>query len=178
MEASAVKATVSDPSLFRPEREFAAWLGGKTLLGKNAGASGQDMADAQAGLSYDPKIAAALAFALKLVEHRGQVAQRVHQLRQHSARRSGGLPRREIPPRCLERVPINGTIRSKRTELKIIESEHAGIEKAEPFSGHACIITFASVSTKMDCRRRGANSPAEGGDRRESGRVTSSIRDD
>jgi alkylhydroperoxidase family enzyme len=38
------------------------------------GASGQDMADAQAGHSDDPKTAAALAFALKLVEHRGQVA--------------------------------------------------------------------------------------------------------
>jgi AhpD family alkylhydroperoxidase len=76
-------------------------LAAHTLLGKNAGASGQDMADAQAGHSDDPKTAAALAFALKLVEHRGQVAQRVHQLRQHSARRSGGLPKREIPPRCL-----------------------------------------------------------------------------
>ena len=32
------------------------------------------MADAQAGHSNDPKAAAALAFALKLVEHRGQVA--------------------------------------------------------------------------------------------------------
>ena len=106
-------------------------LAAHTLLGKNAGASGQDMANAQAGHSDDPKTAAALAFALKLVEHRGQVAdadiealrgglrrrsnrrdyrscraQPVHQLRQHSARRSGGLPKREIPPRCLERVPI------------------------------------------------------------------------
>jgi uncharacterized peroxidase-related enzyme len=49
-------------------------LAAHTLLGKNAGASGQDMADAQAGHSDDPKTAAALAFALKLVEHRGQVA--------------------------------------------------------------------------------------------------------
>jgi AhpD family alkylhydroperoxidase len=49
-------------------------LAAHTLLGKNAGASGQDMADAQAGDSDDPKTAAALAFALKLVEHRGQVA--------------------------------------------------------------------------------------------------------
>jgi hypothetical protein len=56
--------------------------------------------------------------------------------------------------------------------------EHAGIEKAELFSGHACLMTFASISTKMGCRRRGANSPAEGGDGRESGRATSSIRDD
>jgi len=49
-------------------------LAAHTLLGRNAGASGQDMADAQAGHSDDPKTAAALAFALKLVEHRGQVA--------------------------------------------------------------------------------------------------------
>ena len=49
-------------------------LAAHTLLGKNAGASGQDMADAQAGHSDDPKTAAALAFALKLVEHRGQMA--------------------------------------------------------------------------------------------------------
>jgi alkylhydroperoxidase family enzyme len=40
---------------------------------KKAGASGQDIADAQAGHSIDPKAAAALAFALKLVEHRGQM---------------------------------------------------------------------------------------------------------
>jgi AhpD family alkylhydroperoxidase len=46
-------------------------LAAHTLLGKNAGASGQDMADAQAGHSDDPKTAATLAFALKLVEHRG-----------------------------------------------------------------------------------------------------------
>jgi uncharacterized peroxidase-related enzyme len=49
-------------------------LAAHTLLGKKAGASGQDMADAQAGHSDDPRTAAALSFALKLVEHRGQVA--------------------------------------------------------------------------------------------------------
>jgi AhpD family alkylhydroperoxidase len=49
-------------------------LAAHTLLGKNAGASGQDMADAQAGHSDDLKTAAALAFALKLVEHWGQMA--------------------------------------------------------------------------------------------------------
>jgi uncharacterized peroxidase-related enzyme len=49
-------------------------LAAHTLFGRNAGASGQDMADAQAWRSDDPKTAAALAFALKLVEHRGQVA--------------------------------------------------------------------------------------------------------
>jgi|GEM_PF-5543638 len=73
------------------------------------------MADAQAGHLDDPKTAAALAFALKLVEQRGQAADAdiealraagFDQLRQHSARCSGGLPEREIPPRRLERVPI------------------------------------------------------------------------
>ncbi|MGH6839773.1 MAG: carboxymuconolactone decarboxylase family protein [Methylocella sp.] len=49
-------------------------LAAHTLLGKKAGASGQDMADAQAGHSEDPKAGAALAFALKLVENRGQMA--------------------------------------------------------------------------------------------------------
>ena len=52
-------------------------LAAHTLLGKNAGASGQDMADAQAGHSDDPKTAAALAFALKLVEHRGRWRTRI-----------------------------------------------------------------------------------------------------
>src|SRR5689334_17935431 len=41
-------------------------LAAHTLLGKNAGASGGEMADAQAGRSADPKTSAALAFALKL----------------------------------------------------------------------------------------------------------------
>jgi uncharacterized peroxidase-related enzyme len=49
-------------------------LAAHTLLGKNAGVSEQDMAAAQAGQSADPKTAAALSFALKLVDHRGQVA--------------------------------------------------------------------------------------------------------
>jgi uncharacterized peroxidase-related enzyme len=48
-------------------------LAAHTLLGKKAGASGEEMADAQIGCSADPKTAAALAFALKLVETRGQV---------------------------------------------------------------------------------------------------------
>ena len=52
-------------------------LAAHTLLGKNAGASGQDMAEAQAGRSDEPKTAAALAFALKLVEQRGQVGTRI-----------------------------------------------------------------------------------------------------
>jgi alkylhydroperoxidase family enzyme len=89
------------------------------------------MADAQAGHSDDPKTAAALAFALKLVEHRGPMADAdIEALRAagfgdgqiveiiahvalnlftnyvNIARRSGGLPKRKISPRCLERVPI------------------------------------------------------------------------
>jgi len=48
-------------------------LAAHTALGKKAGVSGEEMADAQGGHSSDPKTAAALAFALKLVEHRGQV---------------------------------------------------------------------------------------------------------
>jgi alkylhydroperoxidase family enzyme len=43
------------------------------VLGKKAGASADEMAQAQTGRSSDPKSAAALAFALKLVEERGQV---------------------------------------------------------------------------------------------------------
>ena len=48
-------------------------LAAHTVLGKNAGASVEEMADAQTGRSTDPRTAAALAFALKLVEARGQV---------------------------------------------------------------------------------------------------------
>jgi uncharacterized peroxidase-related enzyme len=48
-------------------------LAAHTVLGKKAGASADEMAQAQAGRSSDPKTAAALAFALKLVEARGQV---------------------------------------------------------------------------------------------------------
>jgi uncharacterized peroxidase-related enzyme len=48
-------------------------LAAHTLLGKKAGATGDEMADAQEGRSSDPKTAVALAFALKLVEKRGQV---------------------------------------------------------------------------------------------------------
>jgi hypothetical protein len=56
------------------DRRRAYCLAAHTLFGKNAGASGQDMADAHAGHSNDPKTAAALAFALKLVERREEVA--------------------------------------------------------------------------------------------------------
>jgi uncharacterized peroxidase-related enzyme len=48
-------------------------LAAHTMLGKKAGVSGEEMAEAQAGRASDPKTAAALAFALKLVENRGQV---------------------------------------------------------------------------------------------------------
>jgi len=49
-------------------------LAAHTALGRKAGASAEDMARAQAGQSDDPATAAALAFALKLVEDRGQVS--------------------------------------------------------------------------------------------------------
>jgi uncharacterized peroxidase-related enzyme len=49
-------------------------LAAHTVLGKNAGASAEAMAAAQHGKSNDPKTATALAFALKLVDARGQVS--------------------------------------------------------------------------------------------------------
>jgi uncharacterized peroxidase-related enzyme len=49
-------------------------LAAHTALGRKAGASAADMAQAQAGESGDPAVAAALAFALKVVEARGQVS--------------------------------------------------------------------------------------------------------
>jgi len=48
-------------------------LAAHTALGRKAGATAQEMAAAQAGESNDPRTAAALRFALKLVEDRGQV---------------------------------------------------------------------------------------------------------
>jgi uncharacterized peroxidase-related enzyme len=48
-------------------------LAAHTALGRKAGASAEEMAEAQAGRSADPRTAAALAFALKLVEERGGV---------------------------------------------------------------------------------------------------------
>jgi uncharacterized peroxidase-related enzyme len=48
-------------------------LAAHTALGRKAGASASEMADAQAGRSADPQTAAALAFALKVVEHRAAV---------------------------------------------------------------------------------------------------------
>ncbi len=49
-------------------------LAAHTVLGQNAGASAADMAAAQVGQSSDPRTAAALAFALKVVEQRAQVS--------------------------------------------------------------------------------------------------------
>ncbi|WP_066740539.1 carboxymuconolactone decarboxylase family protein [Cupriavidus sp. D384] len=49
-------------------------LAAHTALGRKAGASAAEMAAAQSGHADDPKTAAALAFALKLVEARGQVS--------------------------------------------------------------------------------------------------------
>ena len=50
-------------------------LAAHTALGRKAGVSGDDLAAAQSGESADPRTAAALAFALKLVEARGQVTE-------------------------------------------------------------------------------------------------------
>lgn len=49
-------------------------LAAHTVLGKGAGASASDMAEAQVGRSSDPKTAAALSFALKVVNDRAQVS--------------------------------------------------------------------------------------------------------
>jgi uncharacterized peroxidase-related enzyme len=49
-------------------------LAAHTALGRKAGVSAADMAAAQAGQSSDPKTAAALRFALKLVNDRGNVS--------------------------------------------------------------------------------------------------------
>lgn len=48
-------------------------LAAHTVLGRKAGATPEELSAAQAGGSPDPKTAAALRFALKLVEARGQV---------------------------------------------------------------------------------------------------------
>lgn len=49
-------------------------LAAHTALGRKAGASAQEMTAAQAGVSDDPRTAAALAFALKVVEDRAHVS--------------------------------------------------------------------------------------------------------
>lgn len=50
-------------------------LAAHTALGRKAGASAAEMGAAQTGQSDDPRTAAALAFALKLVEARGQMSE-------------------------------------------------------------------------------------------------------
>jgi uncharacterized peroxidase-related enzyme len=50
-------------------------LAAHTALGRKAGASAEEMSAAQVGQSTDPKTSAALRFALKLVNARGQVDQ-------------------------------------------------------------------------------------------------------
>lgn len=50
-------------------------LAAHTVLGKGAGASAEDLAAAQLGMSPDPKTAAALRFALKVVSERAQVSE-------------------------------------------------------------------------------------------------------
>lgn len=50
-------------------------LAAHTALGRKAGASTEEMSAAQGGQATDPKTAAALRFALQLVEARGQVSQ-------------------------------------------------------------------------------------------------------
>ncbi len=49
-------------------------LAAHTVLGQKAGASAAEMAAAQTGKSDDPKTAAALQFALKIVDSRGQAS--------------------------------------------------------------------------------------------------------
>lgn len=50
-------------------------LAAHTVLGKGAGATAEEMAAAQAGKSQDPRTAAAIAFALKVVNNRAQVGE-------------------------------------------------------------------------------------------------------
>lgn len=49
-------------------------LAAHTGLGRKAGATAQEMAEAQAGRSADPRTAAAIAFALKVVSNRADIA--------------------------------------------------------------------------------------------------------
>ena len=48
-------------------------LAAHTMLGKKAGATAAEMSEAQAGRSQDPRTAAALVFAARLVEQRAQI---------------------------------------------------------------------------------------------------------
>jgi uncharacterized peroxidase-related enzyme len=49
-------------------------LAAHTALGRKAGATSAELAQAQAGLSNEPRTAAALQFALKIVERRAQLS--------------------------------------------------------------------------------------------------------
>lgn len=50
-------------------------LAAHTMLGKKAGATADEMTEAQAGRSTDPQTAAALGFALKVVDNRANVSE-------------------------------------------------------------------------------------------------------
>ncbi len=50
-------------------------LAAHTVLGKGAGATAEEMAEAQTGRSQDPRTAAAITFALKVVNDRAQVGE-------------------------------------------------------------------------------------------------------
>ena len=50
-------------------------LAAHTVLGKGAGATAEEMSEAQAGRSQDPRTAAAITFALKVVNDRAQVGE-------------------------------------------------------------------------------------------------------
>ncbi|GAC67355.1 carboxymuconolactone decarboxylase family protein [Gordonia soli] len=66
-------------------------LSAHTLLGTKAGATGEEMAEAQKGISHDPRTAAILTLATDLVDRRGQVDDEVIR-----AARDTGLSSEEI----------------------------------------------------------------------------------
>ncbi|HUQ56952.1 peroxidase-related enzyme [Lentzea sp.] len=66
-------------------------LSAHTMLGKKAGATAEEMSDAQSGKSDDPRTAAVLTFATALIEKRGQIADSDLQ-----AARDAGLTQEEI----------------------------------------------------------------------------------
>ncbi|WP_199442055.1 carboxymuconolactone decarboxylase family protein [Umezawaea beigongshangensis] len=66
-------------------------LSAHTVLGKKAGATAEQMSNAQSGRSDDPRTAAVLTFATTLVEKRGQIADSDVQ-----AARDAGLTQEEI----------------------------------------------------------------------------------
>ncbi|MCG8926390.1 carboxymuconolactone decarboxylase family protein [Lentzea sp. CC55] len=66
-------------------------LSAHTMLGKKAGATAEEMSNAQGGRSDDPRTAAVLALATALIEHRGQISDADVQ-----AARDAGLSQEEI----------------------------------------------------------------------------------